>query len=85
MKNIFRVLTNSQIPLKVSSVYIDTTKYTFVVLYDFNKYEPIPEYLTRIEIDPEMKEKYMKDMTVKPLFIRINPAFMALKDSKNGK
>lgn len=52
LKKFFRILTNSQIPLKISSVYIDTTKYTFVVLYDFNKYEPIPEYLTRIEVSP---------------------------------
>lgn len=85
LKNCFRILTNSKIPLKVSSVYIDTTQYTFVVMYDFKNYEPIPEYLTRIEIDPEIKEKYMEGVTVKPLFIRVNPAFMALKGSKNGK
>lgn len=48
LTKIFRVLTNSKISLKVSSMYIDTSEYTFVVLYDFNKFEPIPEYLTRI-------------------------------------
>lgn len=35
MTNMFRILTNAQIPLKVTSVYIDKSKYTFVVLYDF--------------------------------------------------
>ena len=40
--NIFKVLTNSKISVRVASSYIDSTKYTYVVVYDFNKVEPIP-------------------------------------------
>ena len=46
--NIFRVLTNCKIPVNVSTMYINSTTYTFEVLYDFRT-EPIPEYLTRVE------------------------------------
>ena len=40
--NIFKVLTNSKISVRVASSYIESTSYTYVVVYDFNKVEPIP-------------------------------------------
>ena len=31
-------------------------------------------------MSPELKQKYYRNTAIKPLFIRINPAFMAIKD-----
>ena len=78
--NIFKVLTNSKISVRVASSYIDSTKYTYVVVYDFKKVEPIPEFLTRVELEAEIKEKYFPHVEVRPLFIKINPAYMARND-----
>ena len=75
----FKVLTNCKIPLKVSTMYIKNSTYTFVVLYDFEN-EPIPEYLTRVELAHDIQKKYFNSVKIKPLFIRINPAVMARKD-----
>ena len=76
MKNMFRVLTNSQQELTVNAMYINRSTYTFVILYDFGV-EPIDEYLTRVEISKKIQDQYFKSISVKPLFIRINPALMA--------
>lgn len=35
--SIFKVLTNSKIAVRVASSYIDSTAFTYVVVYDFNK------------------------------------------------
>lgn len=80
LKLMFRVLTNSKIPLTVNAMYIDKSTYTFVVLYDFHNIEPIPEFLTRVELSKEISEKYFKSTEVKPLFVKINPALMAKHD-----
>lgn len=80
--NIFKVLSNSNIPLSVASSYIETTSYTYVVVYDFRRVEPIPEFLTRVEINPEVKDKYFPNVVVTPLFVRVNPAFMARLDDQ---
>lgn len=56
-----------------------------MILYDFNKFEPIPEYVTRVEITPEMKERYFAGRDIKSLFIKVNPAYMARKDKNSSE
>ena len=78
--NIFKVLTNTNLPVEVRSSYMDHSSYTYVIIYDFKKVEPIPEFLTRIEVKPEIKAKYFNEVAVTPLFLKINPAYMARQD-----
>ena len=78
-----KVLTNYRGQIKVSSMFIEGTKYTFVVLFNFSV-EPISEYLTRVEIEKTIAAKYYPETKIKPLFVKINPAVMAMKDSKNN-
>lgn len=58
----FRILTNSKLALKTTVTYMDYSDNTFVVVYDFNKVEPIPEFIARIEIDPAIKTKYFNGL-----------------------
>jgi hypothetical protein len=40
--------------------------------------------VTRVEINPEVQSKYFNGITVKPLSARVNPVYMAKKDTTSG-
>lgn len=46
--NVFRILTNSKIPVKTSIMHLDYSENKFVIIFDFNKVEPIPVFITRV-------------------------------------
>lgn len=46
--SVFRILTNSKIPVKTSVMHLDYSDNKFVIIFDFNKVEPIPVFITRV-------------------------------------
>lgn len=46
--SVFRILTNSKIPVKTSVMHLDYSENKFVIIFDFNKVEPIPVFITRV-------------------------------------
>lgn len=52
----------------------------FVVVLDF-KTEPIESFNLKININPQIKQKYYPNHLVKNLYVMVNPAYMALRDN----